>query len=39
MLNMKERAEIVEGALTISSQPGQGTTITMRLPLAPNLPQ
>jgi signal transduction histidine kinase len=39
MLNMKERAEIVEGTLTVSSQPGQGTTITMRLPLAPNLPQ
>jgi signal transduction histidine kinase len=37
MLNMKERAEIVDGTLSISSQPGQGTTITMRLPLAPNL--
>jgi signal transduction histidine kinase len=37
MLNMKERAEIVEGTLSISSQPGQGTTITLRLPLATNL--
>ena len=37
MLNMQERAEIVEGSLTVSSQTGQGTTITMRLPLAPNL--
>jgi signal transduction histidine kinase len=37
MLNMQERAEIVGGSLTVSSQTGQGTTITMRLPLAPNL--
>jgi signal transduction histidine kinase len=37
MLNMQERAEIVEGSLSISSQTGQGTTITVRLPLAPNL--
>lgn len=39
MLNMKERAEIVEGTLSISSQPGQGTTVTMQLPLAANLAQ
>jgi signal transduction histidine kinase len=37
MLNMKERAEIVDGSLSVSSQPGRGTTITMRLPLATNL--
>jgi signal transduction histidine kinase len=37
MLNMKERAEIVQGTLSISSEPGQGTTITLRLPIAPNL--
>jgi signal transduction histidine kinase len=37
MLNMKERAEIVEGTLSISSQPGQGTAIILRLPLATNL--
>jgi signal transduction histidine kinase len=39
MLNMKERAEIVEGTLSVASQPGQGTSVTLRLPLAPNLPQ
>ncbi len=37
MINMKERAEIVQGTLSVSSQPGQGTTVTMRLPLAENL--
>jgi signal transduction histidine kinase len=37
MLNMKERAEIVQGSLSISSEPGGGTTITMQLPIAPNL--
>jgi signal transduction histidine kinase len=37
MLNMKERAEIMEGTLSISSQPGQGTAIVLRLPLATNL--
>jgi signal transduction histidine kinase len=37
LLNMQERAEIVEGTLSVSSQPGQGTAITMRLPLGPNL--
>jgi signal transduction histidine kinase len=37
MLNMQERAEMVEGSLSVSSQTGQGTAITMRLPLAPNL--
>jgi signal transduction histidine kinase len=37
MLNMRERAEIVNGTLTLSSLPGQGTTITLELPLATNL--
>lgn len=37
MLNMKERAQIVDGSLSVSSQPGGGTSITMRLPLAANL--
>ena len=37
MINMKERAEMVDGNLSISSQPGQGTAITLRLPLAANL--
>ncbi len=37
MVNMKERAEIVEGTLSISSEPGQGTAIILRLPLATNL--
>lgn len=37
MLNMKERADIVQGTLSVSSQPGQGTTVTMQLPLAANL--
>ncbi|GAB4530514.1 MAG: GAF domain-containing sensor histidine kinase [Anaerolineae bacterium] len=37
MLNMKERAEMVDGSLSVASQPGAGTRITMRLPLAPNL--
>ncbi|MHB9091364.1 MAG: ATP-binding protein, partial [Chloroflexota bacterium] len=31
---MRERAESVGGTLTISSAPGQGSTITVRLPLA-----
>jgi signal transduction histidine kinase len=38
MLNMKERAEIVDGTLSVASQPGRGTSVTLRLPLAPNLP-
>ncbi len=37
MLNMKERAQIVNGTLSLSSQPGQGTTITLQLPLDTNL--
>ncbi len=37
MLNMKERAEIVNGTLSLTSQPGEGTTIAVQLPLAANL--
>lgn len=33
LLNMKERAEIVCGALTIISQPTQGTCVTLTVPL------
>lgn len=37
LINMKERAEIVGGTLSITSQPGQGTAITLSLPLSTNL--
>jgi signal transduction histidine kinase len=37
MLSMKERAEVVHGKLSISSHPGEGTSVTLRLPLTPNL--
>lgn len=37
MINMKERADIVQGTLSVSSTPRQGTTVTMRLPLAENM--
>ena len=37
MLSMKERAEDVHGELSISSHPGEGTSVTVRLPLTPNL--
>ena len=33
MLNMRERAQLVGGSLSISSRPGQGTSIRMELPL------
>jgi signal transduction histidine kinase len=36
MLNMRERAELVQGDLILSSQPGEGTTITLQVPLASN---
>ncbi|MFZ5917003.1 MAG: GAF domain-containing protein [Chloroflexota bacterium] len=34
MINMHERAQMVGGELTIDSVPGQGTTITLAVPLA-----
>lgn len=37
MLNMRERARTVNGALSIVSQPGQGTTVTLRVPIKPNI--
>jgi signal transduction histidine kinase len=33
MLNMKERAELVGGKLTIISAPGQGATVRLEVPL------
>ncbi|MDI3341243.1 MAG: GAF domain-containing sensor histidine kinase [Sphaerobacter sp.] len=33
LLTMRERAEALGGALTIDSQPGQGTRVTLRVPL------
>ena len=33
MLSMAERAELVGGALTVRSQPGAGTTVTVTIPL------
>jgi len=33
LLNMRERAELIDGNLAISSTPGQGTTITLIAPM------
>jgi len=33
LLGMRERAELADGWLSIESQPGQGTTIEIHLPL------
>jgi len=33
LINLRERAELVEGQLTIESQPGQGTKISLVVPL------
>lgn len=38
LLNMRERAEVVGGALTMVSAPGQGTTVMLRVPAEPLLP-
>jgi signal transduction histidine kinase len=35
MINLKERAELVEGTLNIESAPGQGTRITLLVPISP----
>jgi len=35
LLGMKERALILGGVFNICSQPGQGTTVTVRIPLGP----
>jgi signal transduction histidine kinase len=37
LLNMRERAAIVHGDLTIESSPGKGTTIFMTVPISANL--
>jgi len=39
LISMRERLELVDGELSITSQPGHGTTITARAPLgkAPQL--
>jgi signal transduction histidine kinase len=34
LLGMRERAEMVDGNLTIESTPGKGTTIVAQIPLA-----
>jgi signal transduction histidine kinase len=33
MVNMRERAELINGGLALDSQPGKGTTITLAVPL------
>jgi signal transduction histidine kinase len=38
LLNMKERATLIEGNLVIRSSPGQGTTITLAAPLTRQRP-
>ncbi len=38
LLTMKERTEICAGKLTIDSQPGKGTTVTLTLPIKPPPP-
>lgn len=34
MVNMRERAELLDGALKLDSAPGMGTTITVTIPIA-----
>ena len=36
LISMEERAHSIKGQLTITSQPGQGTTITLAIPLHGN---
>jgi PAS domain S-box-containing protein len=35
LLSMRERARLLGGTCTVDSQPGQGTTVVVRLPLSP----
>lgn len=37
LVNMQERAERIDGSLRIESEPGAGTTVTMVLPLVPDV--
>jgi signal transduction histidine kinase len=38
MIHMRESAELLQGTLTLRSVVGQGTTVSLIIPLAPNLP-
>jgi signal transduction histidine kinase len=38
MVNMRERADMLDGILTIDSQKGQGTTIRVRIPIDTSKP-
>ncbi|HHN93283.1 MAG TPA: hypothetical protein ENK17_00810 [Anaerolineae bacterium] len=33
MINMLERAQLLNGQLVVASEPGQGTTVTLTMPL------
>ena len=33
MVNMRERADRIDGSLKVESEPGQGTTVTLVVPL------
>lgn len=37
MVNMRERAELIQGTLTIASEESRGTTVHLTVPLAPNV--
>ncbi len=39
MINMRERAEMIGGTLSIHSKIGKGTTVFLVLPISPNLPE
>jgi signal transduction histidine kinase len=34
LLGMKERAATIDGTLEVTSEPGQGTKVTLRVPIA-----
>ena len=34
LINMQERAEMIQGELTITTEPGQGTRVTLTVPAA-----
>ena len=36
LINMRERAALIDGTLEIESQPGEGTTVFVRVPVAEN---
>jgi signal transduction histidine kinase len=37
MINMRERAEMIQGRFSIQSTEGEGTTVSLVAPLAPNV--